>query len=122
MHELSVCQALVRQLERVSAENGGGRIERAVLRIGPLSGIEIPLLEQAFPLAARGTVADAAALDIRPAPVRIACSDCSAETEARPNRLLCGQCGSYRCRLVSGDEMLLETVELALADAGAEVL
>lgn len=122
MHELSVCQALVRQLERVSSENGGGRIERAVLLIGPLSGIEIPLLQQAFPLASRGTVAEEAELDIRHSPVRVACSDCHAESEVPPNRQVCGQCGSYRCRLVSGDEMLLETVELVLADAGAEVL
>jgi len=121
MHELSVCQALVRQLARVSAENGGGRVERALLRIGPLSGIEVPLLEQAFPIAAAGTVAQGAELAVERAPVRVACTDCSLETEAAVNRMVCGACGSYRCRLVSGDEMLLQTVELAAQDEGAAV-
>jgi hydrogenase nickel incorporation protein HypA/HybF len=113
MHELSVCQALVRQLERVSAGNGGGRVERAVLRIGPLSGIEVPLLERAFPLAAAGTLAEGAALVIEPVPAKVRCSECDAESEVAVNRMVCGACGSYRCRLVCGDEMLLQTVELA---------
>lgn len=122
MHELSVCQALVRQLERVSRENGGGRVERAVLRIGPLSGIEVPLIEQAFPLAAAGSLAEGAELAIERAPVTVHCTDCATDTEALPNRLVCGACGGYRCRLVSGDEMLLQSVELAVAGEDAGVL
>lgn len=122
MHELSVCQALVRQLERVCRDNGGGRVERAVLRIGPLAGIEVPLLEQAFPLAAAGTVAEGAELAVERAPVRVHCSECGTQSGAHLNKLVCGVCGAYRCRLVSGDEMVLQTVELAVADENTGVL
>lgn len=115
MHELSICQALVTQLRGVSAQHGGGAVAIVRLRIGPLSGIESAQLQQAFPLAAAGTVAAGAVLEITPAPVRIRCMDCGIETSTAPNRLLCGSCGSMRTRLVSGDEMLLESVELELA-------
>lgn len=117
MHELSVCQALVAQLESVSAANGGGAVELVRLRIGPLSGIEASLLRQAFPLAAAGTIAHHAELVIEAAPIVVQCKECGARTEAAPNRMLCGACGGFRVRMSSGDEMLLESVELAAADA-----
>lgn len=114
MHELSVCQALVAQLERVSATNGGGRVELVRLRVGPLSGIEPALLRHAFPLAAAGTVADGADLFIESSTLVVQCSGCGVQSEAAANRMLCGSCGSFRVRLISGDEMMLESVELAV--------
>jgi hydrogenase nickel incorporation protein HypA/HybF len=122
MHELSVCQALVQQLESISAANGGGAVELIRLRIGPLSGTEGELLRRAFPLAAAGTVAAGAELLIEVAPVTVQCSVCGARTEAAPNRVLCGACDSFRVRIVSGDEMLLESVELAAGATVAEML
>jgi hydrogenase nickel incorporation protein HypA/HybF len=117
VHELSVCQALVQQLEGVSAANGGGAVALVRLRIGPLSGVEAPLLQRAFPLAAAGTIADGAELIIETAGVVVQCNECGARSDAAPNRMLCGACKSYRVRMVSGDEMLLESVELETADA-----
>ena len=119
MHELSVCQALVGQLEGVSAANGGGRVERVKLRIGPLSGIEAALLRQAFPLASAGTIAEGAALDIEPSPVVVQCHDCGARSDAAPNRMLCAECNGFRVRMVSGDELLLASVELAVPETPA---
>jgi hydrogenase nickel incorporation protein HypA/HybF len=117
VHELSVCQALVQQLETVSAANGGGTVALVRLRIGPLSGVEGPLLQRAFPLATAGTIAEGAELVIETAGVVVQCNECGATSDATPNRMLCGACNSYRVRMVSGDEMLLESVELETADA-----
>jgi hydrogenase nickel incorporation protein HypA/HybF len=122
MHELAVCQSLVEQLESVSAANGGGAVELIRLRIGPLSGVEAELLRRAFPLAAAGTIADGAELVIDAAPVVVQCNECGERTEAAPNRMLCGACNGYRVRTVSGNEMLLESVELATRAPAAELL
>jgi hydrogenase nickel incorporation protein HypA/HybF len=118
MHELSVCLALLDQVQSIAQEHGAARVERIVLRIGPLSGVEAPLLENAYPLAAAGTIAEDAVLDIETAPVVVRCRDCGAETQAAPNRLVCGECGGFRTDLVSGDEMLLAHLELSVPDAG----
>jgi hydrogenase nickel incorporation protein HypA/HybF len=119
MHELSVCLSLLDQVERIAREHGADGVERILLRIGPLSGVEAPLLRNAYPLAAAGSVAEHARLDIETAPVRVRCSACGAETDAAPNRLVCGQCGDWHTRLISGAEMLLASLELRLPDAGA---
>lgn len=113
MHEFSVCIALMEQVERIAREHRARRVDRIVLQLGPLSGVEAPLLEHAWPLAAAGTIAADAELVIDAAPVRVKCTRCGIESEAPPNRLLCAGCGDYRTRLVSGDEMLLAKLELS---------
>lgn len=114
MHELSVCQALIGQVESVARERGASVVKSVLVRLGPLSGVEAPLLEQAYPLASAGTVAESSKLLIEPAPIRVKCETCGAETEAAPNRLLCASCGDYHTRLLSGDEMMLMSVELVI--------
>lgn len=112
MHELSICMALMEQVERIALEHQAGRVERIVLQVGPLSGVEAPLLERAWPLASVGTLAEEAELLIETAPVKVKCTQCEAVSEVAPNRLLCAACGDFRTRLVSGDEMLLANMEL----------
>jgi hydrogenase nickel incorporation protein HypA/HybF len=114
MHELSVCLALMKQVERVATDHGARRVERIVLRIGPLSGIEPALLRNAFPLAATGSVAEGAELEIETGPVRVRCTVCDQESEVPSNRLLCSHCGDFRTRVISGEEMLLQSLELDL--------
>ncbi len=120
MHELSVCLSLLEQVERIAKEHGATGVERILLRIGPLSGVEAPLLANAYPLAAAGTLAEGAELVIEPAPVHVHCIDCGEESEATANRLLCASCGSYHTRLTSGDEMLLASLELSLPDPASD--
>jgi len=112
MHELSVCLALMSQVNRIAGEHGAVRVDRIVLNIGPLSGIEPALLRKAFPLAAIGTVAEDADLVIAEIPVQVRCTTCGADSEATPNRLLCGACGDYRTRVISGEDMTLASLEL----------
>ncbi len=57
-------------------------------------------------------MAQGAALAVEDAPVRVRCRSCGAETSAEPGRLVCGSCGDFRTDLLSGDEMLLVSVEL----------
>ena len=117
MHELSVCQGLMTQLEALVAQHQARAVVRVVLRIGPLSGIELPLLQNAFPIAAAGSAAAGAQLVAEPLPVRVACRACGAESEVPANRLLCGACGDWQTRVISGDEMLLASVELDIPEA-----
>jgi hydrogenase nickel incorporation protein HypA/HybF len=112
MHELSVCQALLSQVTEIAHRERANRVTRIHLRIGPLSGVVPELLEQAFSIARAGTIADQAELLAEPQPIRVRCSQCGAESDASVSRLLCGVCGDYRTRLISGDELLLASVEM----------
>src|SRR5512139_1759640 len=112
MHELSICQALLAQVEKIVTEQRAREAARIVVHIGPLAGVEPRLLQESFPIAAAGTSANNAELLIEELPLRVRCDSCGAESDAQPNRLLCGVCGDWRTRLISGDEMVLASVEL----------
>ena len=112
MHELSVCLSLLREVERIARENNAGRVTKIAVTIGPLSGVEPGLLQNAYPMAVAGTIAEDAEFQIEVAGVVVKCSQCGAESAAKPNRLLCAECGDFRTNLVSGDEMVLKSLEL----------
>jgi hydrogenase nickel incorporation protein HypA/HybF len=111
MHELSICQALISQVEGIARERSG-QVRRVRLGIGPLSGVEPRLLEDAYPLACAGTCAEGSQLAIEYMNIRVRCRSCGAESEAAPNRLLCGACGDWHTDLLSGDELLLLQIQL----------
>lgn len=119
MHELSVCLALLDNVLSIAEERDARRVTRIELTVGPLSGIEIDLLENAWPIASAGTLADGADFVVEPVPVVVLCSRCGKESSVQSNRLVCGHCGAYQTRVVTGEEMILQRVELETsADPG----
>lgn len=123
MHELAICQSLMNQVEAIAAENDAVNVKTIVVGIGPLSGVEAILLERAYPMASIGTVAETAELVIESLPVKVSCSKCGNETIASPNKLTCKHCGDWQTTLISGDELLLLSLELdRQADAMRETV
>lgn len=113
MHEMAICQALIRQLEQVSAEHGGGRVRCLRLQVGPLSGVEAALLQRAFAFARLASPITAEALlELETAEIVVQCVSCGQQSSVKLNRLLCGHCGSWQTRVTSGDALLLLQVEL----------
>lgn len=112
MHELSVCLSMMDQVTAIAAQHHAKAVSIVRIQLGPLSGVEPQLLMQAFPMASAGTVADGAHLVVEALPVRIRCQRCHADSAAEPNRLVCSECGHWQTQLLSGDELLLESVEL----------
>jgi len=112
MHELSVCLSLMKQVESIARERNAEKVIKITLNIGPLSGVEPELLRHAYPLATAGTIAADAELVMETADIVVRCSQCDSETTVTPNKLLCGSCGDFRTRVISGDELTLMRVEL----------
>lgn len=112
MHELALCQALLEQVLGTARERSARRVTAIVLRIGPLAGVEPELLRRAYSVASAGSLAAQARLAVEEVPVRVRCMECSAEGAASMADLSCRSCGHWRTQLLSGDEMLLASVEL----------
>jgi hydrogenase nickel incorporation protein HypA/HybF len=112
MHELSICQSIIDQVTQIAAQHEAQSVTKVIVKIGPLSGVEAPLLERAFAIASAGSIASDAILETHTMPIRIRCNLCSHENEASINQLLCNACGSWQTSLLSGDEMLLQSIEL----------
>jgi hydrogenase nickel incorporation protein HypA/HybF len=120
MHELAVCQALISEVSAVARSKRALSVTDIYVSVGPVSGVEYPLMRNAFPIAAAGTVAHEANLHLEATPVRVSCDECGAESEVPVNRLVCKECGHWRTRLVSGDELMLQRVVLDCAETGEQ--
>ena len=113
MHEMSICQGLLSQVEKIAKEKGASRVDSIVLSIGPLAGVEPELLSRAFEVARAETVARDAELQIETGPIVVECRTCGSTGEAQPNRLLCPSCGDWKVNLKQGDELLLLRLEIS---------
>ena len=112
MHELAICQALIGEVQAIARSSHASSVTDVYVSVGPLSGVEGPLMRNAFPFAAAGTVASQAELHLQQTPVRVRCDECGAETEVAVNQLICGRCSNWRTQLVSGDELMLQRVSM----------
>lgn len=112
MHELSIAQALVEQVERVVLAEGAQCANKVMIAVGALSGADPEALRGAFPLVAEGTSAEAAELIIEVVAARVRCLACGSETVAENYFVGCAVCGSRDVELVSGRELTITSVEL----------
>jgi len=120
MHELAICQALIGEVTDVARAQHAASVSDIYVSVGPLSGVEGPLLQNAFPIAAAGTVASDAKLHLQATPVRVCCDECGEESEVPVNRLVCEHCGHWRTRVISGEELLLQRVILENTGSGVQ--
>jgi len=70
MHEARLCLSIIRMAEETLEREGGRSILRIDLEVGEYSGVAPEALEAAFPICARGTPAEGAALHWRATPGR----------------------------------------------------
>jgi hydrogenase nickel incorporation protein HypA/HybF len=109
MHELSVVQSIV---DTVTDRTGGAEVRNVRLVIGQLSGVVPDSVRFCFDLVAAGTPLEAAVLDIEEPAGSARCEQCGTEFGVDDLLLLC-RCGSSEVRLLTGDELLIRSVEVA---------
>ncbi len=112
MHELSIAQSIIQQIEDVARNEKAARVVTISLAIGALSGVERESLEFVFPMAAEGTMAEGAALVIENVPARLKCHACQAKSDARMPLLTCGKCGSSDVDVSGGRDLVIKSIEL----------
>lgn len=120
MHELSVAEALFAACRDELAARGGGRIERARVAVGELSGVEPQLLRFAWEAVVADGPHAAATLEVDFTPLDQVCSSCGPVAERQPGSWLrtCPGCDAP-LTLSGGGE--LDLIELEFEPATAEV-
>jgi len=113
MHEYSIVQALLDKAESEATSRAALRVAHLRVAIGALAGVEEELLRSAFELARAGTRCAAAELEIRGVEPLWQCRGCGREV-VTGGVLRCSDCGAA-ARLVTGDEIVLESLELEVA-------
>ncbi len=107
MHELAIAEALVGIAEEHAA---GRRVASVHVKVGHLRQVVPQALEFGFELTAMGTVVEGAELTLEEVPARGECRACGAHTHLRQFPLGCERCASLDIEIVSGEELLVESL------------
>ena len=112
MHELSLATALVEQVLRIKEEHHAAAVVSIKLSLGALAGVNREALAFAFPLAAEGTGAAHARLEIEEVAVEVTCDACGQRSAPDLMHLHCAACGSPRVQITAGRDFVVQSVEL----------
>ena len=112
MHEYSVVQALIEQIETIAAQNQARKVTRIIVKIGVMSGIEPHLLEIAFNTFKEKTICAGAEFVMNIQAVTIQCLDCKKRSELEPIRYCCPQCESLNIKVIDGEDLYLMRLEI----------
>jgi hydrogenase nickel incorporation protein HypA/HybF len=109
MHEMGLAEGIL----AVAREAGNGsKIRRIQLQVGKLHQVVEDSLQFSFQLIANDTEASGAALDLRETPIVMMCKHCNVKSQFDMPPFSCTQCGMFDLDIVSGDEFLVNEVEL----------
>ena len=112
MHELSIAESILDAVRQELAKRPGARPTCVGLRIGEFSAIDIDSLTFCFECVVQGTQWHGLRLDARLCPQRRVCEDCGTEFAVVEYITACSACGSNSSKLVSGDELDFDYLEV----------
>lgn len=112
MHEMSLAEGIVQLIEETAAAQGFSRVRTVFVEIGRLSSVEPEALAFCFDAAARGTLAEAAALEIIDVPGQGVCQACGKDVTVEALYDPCPACGDWQVRVTGGTEMRVKELEV----------
>lgn len=115
MHEIGLGEAVIQAVDRRAA---GRRVTGVRVRVGVRHRVDEASFRQGFELVALGTCAEGAELTFVAVPAALACRGCGAEALVLDPLATCPECGCADVVETGGDELTLESIEVA---AGARV-
>lgn len=110
MHELGMCEGIVEATLRRAA---GRRVTGVRVRVGG-HPVDPDVVTQGFQMAAAGTVAADARLDLVMDPMRVTCRGCGhdAPIDDHLAMVACPSCGGLDIELVGEDTVVLESISV----------
>ena len=115
MHELGMCEGIV----EAALRRADGRPVRGMrVRVGG-HPVDPEVIEHGVQVAAMGTGAEGAVLDLVLEPLSVRCGDCGAQTPVSCAMTLaaCPECGGVDVESAGGEDVVLESITV---DAPAE--
>lgn len=110
MHELSLCQAIA---ESVTRHANGRPVSSVAVRIGHLRQVVPESLLFSWDMLTSGTDLEGSVLDVEHVPVTVECNRCHACTSLDAPIMLCGACDDSDVTVLTGEELLVVSLDLA---------
>ena len=110
MHELSLCGAIYDIADRAA---DGREVSVIHLQVGRLRQVIPDTLTYCWEMVSVDTALAGSRLDVDYRPVTLRCQDCAEDTTLSTDLLLlCGACGGSNVTVISGEELLVTSLDL----------
>lgn len=115
MHERSLVESLIRQIDEEVQRRGLGRLHGVHLEIGEFAGVESVLFESAFAELAADHWPGAVELTCRSISLTARCRRCLAEFVVERFRFVCPHCQGRELDVIAGEELKLVSLRAEAA-------
>jgi hydrogenase nickel incorporation protein HypA/HybF len=112
MHELSLAMSVKDIVEEAAEKNGSTSVREVNIIVGEFSSVSTYALEFAMEVAKKRTIFENAKINIRSVKTVLVCNNCNSETIMSDYIFKCGSCESNNVRIVSGDRMYVESIDV----------
>jgi hydrogenase nickel incorporation protein HypA/HybF len=110
MHEMSIAESVLAIVSDTARGGGLARVSAVRLEIGALAAVDVAALRFCFDSVTRGSLAEAAALEIEEAPGRAWCFGCGEAVSIRARGEDCPRCGGARLQVTDGTQMRVKDI------------
>jgi len=112
MHEISLCQSVLRIIEKQAAEQKYSRVKTVFLEVGRLAGVESEALYFGFDVVMKGSIADGARLELIEVAGQATCPQCSTQVALLQRFDACPVCGVTGLQINAGEELRIKELEV----------
>ncbi|MGC6359660.1 hydrogenase maturation nickel metallochaperone HypA [Bisgaard Taxon 45] len=108
MHEMSLCESIMRIIEKEGTRNQISQITDLWLELGTFSCVEKSSLQFCFEIMCRGTIAENCRLHIIDVPVEAWCWQCKKNVEMKIGHAYCPHCGNPQLQIQHGNVLRIK--------------
>ena len=112
MHELGICDALLKMLRNVAEEEQLENVQSITVEVGTLSGVVPRFLADGWEAVTDGTPLEGTEMRIETVDGTAECLDCGAVFTADLNDLRCPECRGAKLTPLTGRELTLKEILL----------
>ena len=110
MHELGICDALLKMLRNVAEEEQLQNVQSITVEVGTLSGVVPRFLSDCWQAVIDGTEFKAVDMIVETVEGEAQCIECGERFVADLERLRCPNCGGNKLTPVSGTDLTLKEI------------
>lgn len=112
MHELAVTESILKTALDAANKENAKTVTDVFLKIGSLSSIVDDSVSFYWDFISKDTICSQAKLHFERIPAKFLCLECNNEYSIEEVLSACPNCGSYKVKLISGDEFQLTSINV----------
>jgi hydrogenase nickel incorporation protein HypA/HybF len=112
VHEMSLCESVIRILNREAEQHHFTRVKIVRIEVGARSCVAPEAMDFCFRAMTRGTLADGARLELLREPPLAWCMNCGCSVSIEERDDACPQCGSYELQISGSDTLRVKNLEV----------